>query len=155
MTGLEVVQASFHDYRSRRVEETVDEYRWAEVVAPDSHDASCSPQGEDSMKVRGEYSQGGMEVVGLRRETWLDLRHFLGVRNLDPEGNLEFLDLGVDDAKDMIEEGVVEEDMGIDGPCPEVVDDVLRNHCTARESGSTPVLEAAYLRLVEEDSCTT
>lgn len=96
-----------------------------------------------------------MEVVGLRRETWLDLRHFLDVRNLDPEGNLEFLDLEGDDAEDMIEEGAVVEDMGNDGPCPVVVDDVLRDHCTARGSGSTPVLAAACLRLMEEDSCTT
>lgn len=52
--GLEVVRASYHDHLSRHAEETVDEYRWAEVVAPDSHDAACSPQGEDSMKVRGD-----------------------------------------------------------------------------------------------------
>ena len=65
------VPASSHDLLSRHEEEAVDEYRWAEAVALDSHDAVCSPRGEDSMKARGgEYSQDGMEVVALRQVTW-------------------------------------------------------------------------------------
>src|ERR1700761_8282379 len=66
VVALEAVQASSHDLLSRRAEEAADEYRWAEAVALDSHDAACSPQGEDNMKVRGDgYSQDDREVAEL------------------------------------------------------------------------------------------
>jgi hypothetical protein len=145
----EAVRESSRDLLSRHVE-AADEYRWAEAAALDSHDAVCSPRGEDSMKVRGDwYSQDGMEVVELRRETWWDLTHFLDVRSLDPEGNLVSPDLG-EDAEDMIE-GVV--DMATDGPCPEVGDGGPQNRCRAKGWDSMRILVVAYLRL--EDSCTT
>ena len=147
----EVVRASSHDPLSRHVVEALGEYRWTEAEVLDSHDAACSPQG-GSMKVRGgEYSQDGMEVVELRQVTWQALTHSPDVRSLDPEDNLESLDLVVEVVEDKIE---VEEGMAIDGPCPGVVDDGLQNHCMARASGSTPGLGVAYLRL-EEGSCTT
>jgi hypothetical protein len=41
------------------------------------------------------------------------------------------------------------------GPCPVAADGVLQNHCRVKASGSTPGLAVAYLRLVEEDNCTT
>ena len=51
---VEAVRASSHDLPSRREEEAEDEHRWAvEVAALDSHDAACSPQGEDNMDFRG------------------------------------------------------------------------------------------------------
>jgi hypothetical protein len=46
--------------------------------------------------------------------------------------------------------------MRVDGPCPEVVVACdLKYHCRARVVGSTPELVVAWLRLGEEDSCTT
>ena len=67
--ALVAVRASSHDLLSRHGE-AVDEYRWVEAAALDSHGASCSPPGEDSMKAHGcEYSQDDMEVVELRPVT--------------------------------------------------------------------------------------
>ncbi len=149
--ALEAVQASSHDLLSRRAGEAVDEYRWTEAEALDSHDAACSPHGEDSMEVRGgEYSQGGMEAVELPRGTWQGLTHFLGVRNLDPEDILEFLGLVVDVVEDKIE---AEEGTATDGPCPGVVDAGLQGRGMAKVPGSMPGLGVAYLRLAE-GSCT-
>ena len=65
---------------------------------------------------------------------------------------MDFLGLVAGAVEDKIEVVV---GMAIDGPCPGVVDDVLQDHCMARVSGSTPAPAVAYLRLLEEGSCTT
>jgi hypothetical protein len=95
-----------------------------------------------------------MKAVELRQATEKGPTRFLDARNLDPEDNLEVLDLGVAVVEDMIEVVVVV-GMVNGGPCPVAADGVLQNHCRVKASGSTPGLAVAYLRLVEEDNCTT